>query len=220
MTVPQATYQSDLLKVSLCVLRGVVGCGLHPIMPSAASGMQRESEQGLCGESLVPLLCSPGRCSRQILTCAGGDCRGLFSSRSTCSCFISLKQTGITSTLLQEKSNFTKGRSTSSERREKGGDIKKKVSENGRIKWLCSQLNSQLSVYLEIRRLAASTVSHVTRMRLMACAHIKNLPEWGTVSLDTHSYKLYWKHLPLTPSKEPVFFQQKNCTSHATRSMF
>lgn len=59
------------------------------------------------------------------LTCAGGDCKGLFSSSNTCSCFISLKQMGITSTLLQEKSNFTKGRSTSSKRTGKKKEKKK-----------------------------------------------------------------------------------------------
>lgn len=76
------------------------------------------------------------------LTCAGGDCKGLFSSSNTCSCFISLKQMGITSTLLQEKSNFTKGRSTSSKRT---GKKKKKNSESNKIKWLNIQKNFCLS---------------------------------------------------------------------------
>lgn len=49
-----------------------------------------------------------------LLTCAGGDCKGLLSSSNTCNCTIFLKQMGITSTLLQEKSNFTKGSCTSS----------------------------------------------------------------------------------------------------------
>lgn len=54
-----------------------------------------------------------------LLTCAGGDCKGLFSSSSTCNCTIFLKQIGITSTLLQEKSNFTKGSCTSSKSNKK-----------------------------------------------------------------------------------------------------
>lgn len=54
-----------------------------------------------------------------LLTCAGGDCKGLFSSSNTCNCTIFLKQTGITSTLLQEKSNFTKGSCTSSKSNKK-----------------------------------------------------------------------------------------------------
>lgn len=54
-----------------------------------------------------------------VLTCAGGDCKGLFSSSNTCKCTIFLKQIGITSTLLQEKSNFTKGSCTSSKSNKK-----------------------------------------------------------------------------------------------------
>lgn len=91
-----------------------------------------------------PWVCreSQSRGSGRVLTWAGGDCRGLFSSRSTCSCFISLKQLGITRTLLQEKSNFTKGRSTSSETERKENALKekkKKISENSRIKQLHPQ---------------------------------------------------------------------------------
>ena len=79
------------------------------------------------------------------LTCAGGDCKGLFSSSNTCSCFISLKQMGITSTLLQEKSNFTKGRSTSSKKTGEKKKRKEKNSESNKIKWLNIQKSFCLS---------------------------------------------------------------------------
>lgn len=85
------------------------GGWIHPSFP-----FSRSIHQQGCWH--VPLPALPQGLAQDALTCAGGDCKGLFSSSNTCSCFISRKQIGITSTLLQEKSNLTKGRSTSSKR--------------------------------------------------------------------------------------------------------
>lgn len=48
------------------------------------------------------------------LTCAGGLCRGLLSSRMTCRCLRRQKETGMWEMRLQEKSRRTRGRSPSS----------------------------------------------------------------------------------------------------------